>query len=65
MAGKGDGMGAPQDQCYPQKLGDSGNLRGPSYDNDVASDWRRGMGVGQAEGKPGYVKTGPNPKGIK
>ena len=31
---------------------------GPGYDNDVAPDWRRGMGPGQAEGKPSYDRTG-------
>jgi len=28
------------------------------YENDVASSWLRGMGPGEAEGKPGYDKTG-------
>lgn len=34
---------------------------GPGYDNDVPMDWRRGGGAGQAEDKPGYVRTGKNP----
>lgn len=28
----------------------------PGYDNDVAPNWLRGMGKGQAEGKPGFDK---------
>ena len=35
----------------PQAINDQ---HGPKYDNDVASDWRRGMGVKQACGKPGF-----------
>jgi hypothetical protein len=35
--------------------------QGPGYDNDVPMDWRRGGGSGQAEGKPGYDKTGKSP----
>lgn len=56
---KGDGMSYPGvGNCYPQKLGDEGNLQDqPKYSNDVASDWRRGMGVGQAMGKPGFSPT--------
>jgi len=45
------------DQTRPQRLGDDNNLQGPGYDNDVASDWRRGMGPGEAEGKPGFCNT--------
>jgi hypothetical protein len=62
MAGKGDGMGAPQNQSGPESPVDK---QGPGYDNNVADDWRRGGGANQAEGKPGYVKTGSNPQGIK
>lgn len=29
---------------------------GPKYDNDVASNWLRGMGPKEAEGKPGFDK---------
>ena len=28
----------------------------PSYDNDVAPNWLRGMGKNQAEGKPNFDK---------
>ena len=62
---KGDGMGAPTDQSTPKAQGDTDNLQGPGYDNNVADDWRRGGGKNGAEGKPGYVRTGPNPQGIK
>ena len=51
---KGDGMGAPQDQCYPESPSDK---QAPNYANDVPMDWRRGGGPGQAEGKPGFMKT--------
>lgn len=55
MAKKSDGMSYPGlGDCYPQKLGDEDNLQAPNYSNDVASDWRRGMGPGEAEGKPGF-----------
>ena len=37
----------------PQSVNDQ---HSPNYDNDVASDWRRGMGKGQATGKPGFDK---------
>ena len=58
---RGDGMGA-EDQSQPESPVDK---HGPGYSNDVAPDWRRGMGPNQAEGKPGYDRTGPNPKGIR
>lgn len=58
MAKKGDGMSYPGlDNCYPQKLGDESNLQAPNYNNDVANDWRRGFGPGQAQGKPGFCPT--------
>src|SRR5258708_36198970 len=45
---------APKDEHKPQKLGDSGNLQGPKYDNDVSEgSWLRGGGRG-GEAKPGY-----------
>lgn len=53
-ASKSDGMGAPTDQCYPESPNDK---MAPGYANNVAPDWRRGMGPGQAEGKPGFMKT--------
>ena len=63
---KGDGMSYPGlNDCYPQELGDKGNLQDPKYSNDVAPDWRRGFGKNQAEGKPFYDKTGKNPKNIR
>lgn len=62
MAGKGDGLGAPQDQYGPESPNDK---TAPGYANDVAPDWRRGMGANQAESKPGYQRTGSNPKGIR
>jgi hypothetical protein len=34
----------PADRSEPQKLGDSNNLRGPGWKDDVAKDWRRGYG---------------------
>lgn len=55
---KTDGMTYPgEGNCYPQKLGDEGNLQAPGYENDVPSDWRRGMGPGGAQGKPGFCPT--------
>lgn len=54
MAGRGDGLGAPQDQYGPESPNDR---PGPDYANDVASDWRRGMGKNGAEGKPGFMNT--------
>lgn len=30
--------------------------RGPDYDNNTPDNWVRGMGKGQAEGKPGFDK---------
>lgn len=62
---KGDGMAAPADQAAPKAQGDTDNLQGPGYDNKTPNDWRIGGGPTQAEGKPGYVRTGPNPKGIR
>lgn len=50
---KSGGM-TPEDASRPQKLGDSNNLQGPGYDNDVANNWLRGGGKGQAEGKPSF-----------
>lgn len=40
-------------ECSPQFPEDK---HGPGYDNDVASNWLRGMGKGEAEGKPGFDK---------
>ncbi len=37
----------------PQSVNDK---HGPKYDNDVASNWLRGMGKGEAEGKPSFDK---------
>lgn len=37
-----------------QKPQDIENMHGRSYAPDVPSDWRRGMGRGQAEGRPGF-----------
>ena len=51
----------PADQADMQKPQSPMDKHGPGYDNDVAPDWRRGMGADQAEGKPGYVRTGHNP----
>jgi K+-transporting ATPase c subunit len=47
------GAPRPEDRSGPQKLGDSNNLQGNRYDNDVRNDWRRGAGE-SAEGKPGF-----------
>lgn len=61
-----DGMSYPgTGDCYPQKLGDDGNLQDPKYANNTPSNWLRGVGPGQAQGKPGYDLTGKNPKGVK
>jgi hypothetical protein len=38
-----------KDQSGPQRLGDSNNLRGPGWANDVANDWRRGA---NEDGRP-------------
>jgi hypothetical protein len=55
---KTDGMSYPgENNSTPQKLGDEGNLQAPGYSNDVAADWRRGMGPKQAMGKPGFCPT--------
>jgi hypothetical protein len=37
----------------PQSMNDK---RGSSYDNDVPANWLRGMGKGEAEGKPSFDK---------
>jgi hypothetical protein len=45
----------PEDRSEPQFRQDQ---RGPNWQDDTASDWRRGFGKGgieSAEGKPGYV----------
>jgi hypothetical protein len=52
---------APEDKCYPQRLGDPNNLQGPRDDID-ASDWRRGGGQG-GESRPNYVGGWRSPKG--
>jgi len=50
-----DGAPPPEDRHAPQRLGDSNNLQGPSYQNIVPSDsWLRGGGERQAEGKPNF-----------
>ena len=50
--GKTDGMSYPgEGNCYPQKLGDEGNLQDPKYQNDVKPGWIRGP---DATGKPGF-----------
>jgi hypothetical protein len=46
---------APQDACDKR--------REPAYTNVVPSNWLRGMGKGEAEGKPGFDHVGKNPKG--
>jgi hypothetical protein len=43
----GDCCQAPQDPI---------DKHGAKYDNDVASNWLRGMGPKEAEGKPGFDK---------
>lgn len=43
-------------ECPPDK-------RGPDYDNNTPDNWLRGMGKGQAEGKPSFDHVGKNPKG--
>ena len=40
-------------ECSPQSPEDK---HGPGYDNDTPSNWLRGMGKGEAEGKPGFDK---------
>jgi hypothetical protein len=52
---------APEDRCYPQRLGDPNNLQGPRDDID-ASDWRRGGGQ-SAENRPDYVGGYRAPRG--
>lgn len=61
---KSDGMSHPGlGDCYPEKLGDEDNLQDTGYDNDVASDWRRGMPGESAEGKPGFDSTSKRLRG--
>lgn len=45
----------PAEANKPQRLGDSNNLWGPGYENEVANDWRRAAGE-SAEGKPNFKK---------
>jgi len=53
-----NGAPQPKDQSHPQRLGDSNNLQGPGYSNDVPEDsWLRGGGKG-GEGKPYFDKGG-------
>lgn len=40
-------------ECSPQSPEDK---QAPGYNNDVASNWLRGMGKGEAEGKPSFDK---------
>lgn len=44
-------MKAPKDECCPQAPEDQ---QAPGYDNDTPSNWLRGMGPGEACGKPGF-----------
>lgn len=37
--------------------------REPEYSNEVPDNWLRGMGKGEAEGKPDFDHVGKNPKG--
>lgn len=40
-------------ECSPQAPEDK---QAPGYENDVPSNWLRGMGKGEAEGKPSFDK---------
>lgn len=55
MANKTDGMSSPGD-TDGQKPQCCEDRQAPGYDNDVAPNWLRGMGKGEAEGKPGFDK---------
>lgn len=53
----GDGLVSAKQHAREVKLQkpqDIENMHGKGYAPDVASDWRRGMGRGQAEGRPGF-----------
>lgn len=52
--GGGKTFSPPTDQSHPQSPEDK---QGPDYSNDTPDNWLRGMGKGQAEGKPGFNKT--------
>lgn len=43
-------------ECPPDK-------RGPDYSNNAPNNWLRGMGKGEAEGKPDFDHVGKHPKG--
>lgn len=46
----------PQLSPQYQKPQDREGRHDASYDNDVGANWLRGMGKGEAEGKPFYDK---------
>lgn len=50
----GTGLGDPNNEA-PQNPEDK---RGPDYDNNTPDNWLRGMGKGEAEGKPSFDKSG-------
>lgn len=57
LIGKPVGLtGIGPDHVEPQFPEDYG---GPGYLDPTAPDWRRGMGKGQAEGKPGFDHSKP------
>jgi hypothetical protein len=45
-----------EDDLKCQKPQAPEDRQAPGYDNDVKSNWLRGMGPGEAEGKPGFDK---------
>lgn len=56
----GSGQKAPTGQDDPQSPEDK---QGPKYENRTPDNWLRGMGKGQAEGKPSFDHVGKHPKG--
>ena len=58
----GDGLVNGKQVAYETKIqkpqGEC-DQHGRHYNNDVASDWRRGMGPQRAEGRPGFDHSKP------
>jgi hypothetical protein len=48
-----NGAPPPKDESKPQRLGDSGNLRGKNTGSVPSNSWIRGGGAG-GEGNPSY-----------
>ncbi len=64
-AKKGDDEGLINQEVIPQlsplyqKPQSREDRQGPKYDNDVPNNWLRGMGPGEATGKPGFDHSNP------